>query len=134
MEAVTGRVFESAAAFAEGYARFLLKGQVYPGITPVAGQTTPGRVYFDVSQEAVSLLDRFEDKIYVPQVITVRARTGHRHNAYAYIIKPKDRGVLTGNPWIRESFIETSLTSYLEACRQFHNTSSRSLSSGYSIG
>ena len=50
------------------------------------------------------------------------------YNAYAYIIEPKDRGVLSVNPWIRETFIETSLNSYLEACRQFHSTYCRSLS------
>ncbi|MDX1410842.1 MAG: gamma-glutamylcyclotransferase family protein [Nitrospirales bacterium] len=134
MEAVTGKVFESAAALADGYARYLLKGKVYPGITPLAGQTTSGRVYFNVSQEAVTLLDRFEDNIYVPQVITVRTDSGQRHNAYAYIIEPKDQGVLSMNPWIRETFIETSLNSYLEACRQFHSTYCRALSSGISIG
>jgi len=127
MEAVTGRVFDSAEAITEGYARYLLKGRIYPGITPVSGQATSGRVYFGVSQQALTLLDEFEDEIYVRQLIAVRTDEGHWYNAYAYIIEPKDRGVLSVNPWIREKFVEDHLAFYLAAGRTIHLAAGRSL-------
>lgn len=127
MEAVTGRVFDSAEAITEGYARYLLKGRIYPGITPVSGQATSGRVYFGVSQQALTLLDEFEDEIYVRQLIAVRTDEGHWFNAYAYIIEPKDRGVLSVNPWIREKFVKDHLASYLAAGRTFHLAAGRTL-------
>ena len=40
MEAVTGRSFKSVEAMAEGYARYLLKERMYPGMTPVSGHNT----------------------------------------------------------------------------------------------
>jgi gamma-glutamylcyclotransferase (GGCT)/AIG2-like uncharacterized protein YtfP len=134
MEAVTGGVYDSAEAITEGYARFLLRGRIYPGMTPVQGQTTSGRVYFDVSQQAVMLLDEFEDDIYVRHLIAVRTDEGQWFNAYAYIIEPQNRAVLSINPWIREKFEKDHLTSYLAACRHFQLTASRSLSSRSSIG
>ena len=127
MEAVTGRGFDSVEATTEGYARYLLKGRIYPGMTPVSGQTTTGRVYLGITQQTLELLDDFEDDMYVRQLITVRIQEGHEFNAYAYIIQPKDRAVLSGNPWVRETFVKDHLASYLAACRQFHMISSRSL-------
>jgi len=134
MEAVTGQVFDSAIAIAEGYVRYLLKERIYPGMTSVSGQTTSGRVYFDVSRQALMLLDEFEDEIYVRQLISVRTDEGHRFNAYAYIIEPKDCAVLSINPWERERFVKDHLASYLAACRHFQLTVSRFPSSRSSIG
>lgn len=137
MEAVTGRVFDSAEAITEGYARHLLKGRIYPGMTPVSGQTTSGRVYFDVSRSALERLDKFEDEIYVRQLISVQTDKDHWFNAYAYIIEPKDRAVLSMNPWIPEKFVKDHLASYLAAlaaCRQFQLTAIRSLPNQSSNG
>jgi gamma-glutamylcyclotransferase (GGCT)/AIG2-like uncharacterized protein YtfP len=131
MEAVTGRVFDSAEAITDGYARYLLKGRIYPGMTPVSGQATSGRVYFNVSRGTLERLDEFEDDIYVRQWIPVRTDEGHGFNAYAYIIEPKDRAVLSMNPWIREKFVKDHLATYLAACRHFHLTISRSLPSHF---
>lgn len=126
MEAVTGEVFDSAEAITEGYARYLLKGRIFPGMTPVPGYITSGRVYFGVSPRAIRLLDRFEDRFYVRQVIPVRTDAGYWSHAYAYIIQSQDREVLSLNPWIREKFVEDYLSSYLENCRLFYLTAKRS--------
>ncbi len=127
IEAVTGQVHDSAEATTKGYVRFLLKGRIYPGITPASGSETSGRVYFDLNQEALAMLDEFEDEVYVRKLIPVQTVEGHWFNAYAYIIEPKDRGVLSANPWMRGKFVEEHLDSYLAACRTFHLTASRSL-------
>jgi hypothetical protein len=63
MKAVTGQVFDSEKAVAEGYSRYFLKGRIYSGLTPLYGQRTSGRLYLDVSKQALELLDEFEDKI-----------------------------------------------------------------------
>jgi len=97
-------------------------------MTPVSGQTTGGRVYLNVSQQILMLLDKFEDDIYVRRLIPVPTEEGQWYHAYAYIIEPRDRGVLSMNSWIREKFVEDHLTSYLAGCRHFHLTATRSLS------
>ena len=127
MEAVTGRSFDSVKAIADGYARYLLKGRMYPGMTPVSGHTTSGRVYFEVDEHSLGLLDHFEDEWYVRQLIPIHTAASNRLKAYAYMIDPKDKDRLTGDPWIQETFVEKHLSSYLEACRGFHRNINRSL-------
>lgn len=127
MEAVTGRTFDGVEATADGYARFLLKGQIYPGMTPASGQKTSGRVYVGVDEHALALLDQFEDDVYVRQFINVHTINGNLLSAYAYVIEPKDKGTLTADPWIHETFAAKHLATYLAACRVFHLTASRSL-------
>ncbi len=39
MEAVIGKSLASAEAWAKGFAKFLLKGRIYPGMTPSKGQS-----------------------------------------------------------------------------------------------
>ena len=127
MEAVTGRAFDSAEATVKGYVRFLLKGRIYPGITSAPESEISGRVYFDLTREALSMLDEFEDEVYVRKLIPVQTVKGNWLNAYAYIIEPQNRGVLSGNPWIREKFADEFLASYLAACRTFHLSVRQSL-------
>lgn len=134
MQAVTGRGFDSAVAIAEGYARYLLKERIYPGMTPVPGEETSGRVYFGLSQQTLRLLDEFEADIYARQLISVRCEAGPWFNAYAYIIKPKSRAVLTNDPWIREKFIKNHLPSYIAACRNFQLRANYFFASGSSFG
>ena len=127
MEAVTGRSFDSVEALADGYARFLLKGRIYPGMTPVFGHTTSGRVYVEVDEHSLVLLDQFEDEWYVRQLIPVQTAAANWLNAYAYVIDPKDKNRLTTEPWIKETFVAKHHSAYLAACRGFHSTMNRFL-------
>ena len=127
MEAVTGRSFDSVEATADDYARYLLKGRIYPGMTPDSGQKTSGRVYFEVDEQSLVLLDQFEDEWYARQLIPVHTAAGRWVKAYAYIIESKDKDKLTANPWMKDTFAEKHLSAYLAACRGFHRTITRSL-------
>lgn len=127
MVAVTGRSFDSVEAIADGYARFLLKGRIYPGMTSASRHTTSGRVYFEVDEPSLSLLDRFEDNLYVRQFIPVQTATANWVKAYAYLIEPKDKDALTADPWKKETFAAKHLPLYLAACRAFRCTANRSL-------
>ena len=127
MEAVTGRSFGSVGGTADGYARFLLKGRIYPGMTAASNHTTFGRVYLGVDEFSLALLDQFEDDVYVRQLIPIQAVTANQLNAYAYIIEPKDKDALTTDPWIKEKFVAEHHAAYLTACRAFHLSAKRSL-------
>ena len=126
MEAVTGRSFDSVEATADGYARYLLKGRIYPGMTPVSGHKTSGRVYFEVDERSLVLLDQFEDECYMRQLILIQTAAGKWVKAYAYIIESKDKDRLTADPWDKDTFAEKHLSAYLAACRGFHRTITRS--------
>ena len=120
MAAVTGRTLASAEARAKGFATFLLRGRIYPGMTAVQGASCSGRVYYDIDSRTLEILDAFEDEVYTRQRIDVEAPEGRSLQAYAYLIPPQDRECLTSTPWKPEEFITKHLVHYLEACKTFH--------------
>ena len=77
MEAVTGRAWASAEAWAKGFAKFLLKGRIYPGMTAFRGATCSGRVYYHIDRRTLEILDAFEDEVYTPaKPSTMKFRNG----------------------------------------------------------
>ena len=120
MEAVTGRALASAEARAKGFAKFLLKGRIYPGMTAVKGATCSGRVYYHIDRRTLDILDAFEDEIYARERIEVEVSEGRFLHADAYLIPPQHRDCLTATPWQPDEFMTTHLVHYLEACKTFH--------------
>lgn len=98
METLTGRSFASAEGVVQEFAGFLLKDRLYPGMTVVKGEHCSGRIYFHVDDRSLTILDDFEDKVYVRQLIQVNTHDGQSFEAYAYLIPPKDRACLTSLP------------------------------------
>lgn len=122
MEAVTGRALASAEARAKGFAKFLLKGRICPGMTAVKGATCSGRVYYHIDRRTLDILDAFEDEIYARERIEVEVEGGQFLQAYAYLIRPQDRECLTTIPWQPDEFMTTHLVRYLEACKAFQKS------------
>ena len=120
MEAVTGKSWASAEAGAKGFAKFLLKGRIYPGMTAVQGSTCSGRVYYHIDSRTLEILDAFEDEVYAREHIEVEVAEGRSLQAYAYLIRPQDRACLTSAPWQPDDFKSKHLVRYLEACKTFH--------------
>ena len=120
MEAVTGQVWASAEAWAKGFAKFLLKGRIYPGMTAVQGSICSGRVYYHIDSRTLEVLDAFEDEVYTREYIEVEVAEGRSLQAYAYLISPDRRECLTSTSWQPDEFMTTHLVHYLEACKAFH--------------
>ncbi len=120
MEAVTGRPWASAQAWIKGFAKFLLKGRIYPGMTAVQGSICSGRVYYRIDSRTLEILDAFEDEVYTREQIEVEVEGGRFLQAHAYLIRPQDRACLTAAPWQPDDFKSEHLVRYLEACKTFH--------------
>ena len=106
MEAVTGRAFPSRAAHLEGYRCARLAGRTYPGITPEAGVRTPGRLYSGLDGDALERLDAFEGDLYARREVNVVSEDGAPASAFAYVIEPGSRALLTEDTWELEVFRE----------------------------
>lgn len=119
MEAVTGKQFKSAAAVLEDYARFVIRKQVYPGIIPAGGATVNGRIYFDLEQSVIDVLDAFEDILYDRKCVDVTCNN-KKIKTQAYVVNNKFRNLLGDEPWCIDIFQKKHLTLYLESCRKFH--------------
>ena len=121
MVAVTTRRFRSIDVILKGYARFTVKGESYPGITPEPGAITEGIIYFDVDEWSLEQLDAFEGDLY--QRIQTMAETKEKEilSADAYVIKPKFRSYLSSQEWNIKEFSQKHLKTFLETYTGFQN-------------
>ena len=117
MEAVTGRRFPSISATLEGYARFLIKNAVYPGIIPATGERIDGTLYRNVDPRSMRRLDRYEDSLYVRRAVTVYTCDGQVTEAQTYVIPRQQRRALSSKLWDRNQFSRHHLKSYLARLR-----------------
>lgn len=122
MEAVTGKSWASAEARTKGFAKFLLKGRIYPGMIAARGAVCSGRVYYHIDRRTLEILDAFEDEVYTRERIDVEVEQGRSMEAYAYLIPPQHRDCLTSTPWKADEFRTRHLVHYLEACKAFQKS------------
>lgn len=117
MQALLGRLPPAAPARLEGYARYRLRGRVYPGIVAEPGAHTEGVVYEGLDSASLALLDRFEGSLYRRESLRVRSAAGIRLAAETYVVADSQRHALSGEPWSLERFVESDLAEYLRALR-----------------
>ena len=104
MKAVTGLEFPAKRARVKNYARFKVKGESYPGLTPLEGAVTEGVLYLDVDALSVKRLDDFEWEFYERGGVAADTLDGESLTAHTYLIKAQCRGRLSSAPWDPEHF------------------------------
>jgi gamma-glutamylcyclotransferase (GGCT)/AIG2-like uncharacterized protein YtfP len=117
MQTVTGRSFRHAVAHLQGFERFMLKGRVYPGVTETEGCVTPGRVYFDLDEDAMSRLDYFEADDYVRRTADVRLEDSSVVPASVYVVPDHLEDLMTDIEWNEDKFVVQDLEGFLEQTR-----------------
>ena len=122
MKAVTGREFPSRKARVKNFARFKVKGESYPGLTPLEGAVTEGILYRDVDTLSVKRLDDFEGELYERMEIPAYTLVGESLTSQTYVIKPQYRDRLTSNDWDPEHFEKADLIEFMALYRGFHRS------------
>ncbi|WP_420475715.1 gamma-glutamylcyclotransferase family protein [Noviherbaspirillum sp. ST9] len=94
--------YRSTPARLDGYARFEIAAETYPGMVAAAGSSVEGVLYFDVSFADMAALDAFEGTQYRRDMVRVVLESGESVEAgtYIYLLPQK----LSGSPWLPESF------------------------------
>ena len=116
--AVTGLAMTGEPARLEGYARFRVRGAVYPGIRPVPGAGVDGIVYREVSARSLRLLDVFEGDLYRREPVVV-GTDGEYLSAEAWVVRPSRERLLTDRPWEPDAFRRRHLRRYLDRIGRF---------------
>jgi gamma-glutamylcyclotransferase (GGCT)/AIG2-like uncharacterized protein YtfP len=121
-QAVVGRQFPTVEGTVRGFAIFRVANAVFPGI--LAGDerdVVRGVVYLDVDHASLTRLDLFEDDFYERQSLWIECADGQRRAAEAYVVPPKNRQVLTNEPWQRATFIASGgLQQFQRGFQGFH--------------
>lgn len=106
--AVVGREFATIEGTASGYAIYRVRDAVFPAIVAARKESVVrGLVYLDVDDESIARLDRFEDDFYDRLEMAVDCADGKERTAGAYVVPPKNRHVITTEPWKAEWFVSS---------------------------
>ncbi len=116
---VTGLAIAGRSARIEDFARFRVRGAVYPGIRPSVGDGVQGVLYPEVSARSLRLLDLFEGDLYRREALQVMARDGSIVTAHAWIVRPSQIRRLSDRPWDPELFRRRHLSRYLDRIGRF---------------
>ena len=122
MKAVTGLEFPAKRARVKNYARFKVKGESYPGLTPLKGAVTEGVLYIGVDVLSVRRLDDFEGEFYERGEVAADTLDGESLIVHAYVIKAQYRDRLSSEPWDPERFEANDLRGFMASYRGFHRT------------
>jgi gamma-glutamylcyclotransferase (GGCT)/AIG2-like uncharacterized protein YtfP len=117
MEALLGVRREATPARLDGYARSQLRGEIYPGIVPAAGERTSGLLYAQLSREDLEILDFFEGPLYQRIAVQVVMDGGARARAWVYLVAAQERARITGEAWSFERFCAEHAAAYVQSCR-----------------
>jgi cation transport regulator ChaC len=107
---VTGGGHASAHATLANHAAWQIIGQPFPGLTEAPGESTDGVVYFDVGDEALARLDRFEGELYTRTLVQVRLHDGRLLETAVFLVSPPFRRSLSRRRWTADEFRDRCLT------------------------
>ena len=111
---VVGTPRESASGKVAGVKRFAVKGASYPGMVESTTESTvEGVVYFDLADEDLVLLDRFEGACYKRCSVTCELDDGRIVAAFCYFFRDRFRYLLADRAWDVEAFEREGIRSFL---------------------
>lgn len=106
MAQVSGCSLSGVEATLNGFVRYGVKDEQYPGVIALPGSSVQGILYRDVQPDALARLDLFEGDLYHRRQVQVRCHdTTVLVPAMVYAIKPQYSHVLTGEPWDFQHFL-----------------------------
>jgi gamma-glutamylcyclotransferase (GGCT)/AIG2-like uncharacterized protein YtfP len=101
-ERVVRSRYRSAAATVGGHARFVIVGEVYPGMIARPGSSVHGVAYFDVDASDLAALDAFEGGDYRRTHVLAAAEDGTSAAVDTYLYRHPQR--LSDQMWHPEEF------------------------------
>lgn len=115
--AVTGESVPGVPATLHGYARYRLRGEVYPGIIAAPGKSLRGTLYHDLAPVLHNKIDHYEDTCYVKRQVTVVTDSGDEVPAMAFVIPDEKSRLLSPLRWDKQQFVDEHLESFLRYIR-----------------
>jgi gamma-glutamylcyclotransferase (GGCT)/AIG2-like uncharacterized protein YtfP len=117
LAAVTGCHLEGERAVLDDYACYLVRGEIYPGITPEHEASVEGVVYNGIGEAHLRKLDHFEGELYERVRVCLTDTEGNPLQAWTYVIREGARDQLTSAPWDKQDFEVEHLPAFLKRCQ-----------------
>jgi gamma-glutamylcyclotransferase (GGCT)/AIG2-like uncharacterized protein YtfP len=97
----------------EGYARFRVRGRVYPAIVEAAGGEVHGVLYPGLLAAELDQLDFYEGELYERREVAVWEGS-LEHRAATYVLRPEFRHELSDEAWELAAFVRDHLDEYID--------------------
>ena len=105
--------YYSSSATLQGYRRFCIKNQSYPGLRQTDGQgKVNGIVYHDINNRDLKLLDAFEGGYYERVPVTVDLENSSI-KSHVYLIRDQYLYLATEKQWDPEDFYKKSIGDFV---------------------
>jgi gamma-glutamylcyclotransferase (GGCT)/AIG2-like uncharacterized protein YtfP len=114
---IVGRPLSGVPARLEGYARFRVRGRVYPAIVEAAGGEVMGMLYAGLDAAELDRLDFYEGDLYERRDVSVWSGAAAQRAA-TYVLRPEHRHELSDEPWDLAGFLRDHLDDYLALVSQ----------------
>ena len=103
--AVAGQSLAGERAVLDGFARFAIHGEPFPGIVPRPGAAVEGLLYMGVDGVTRKRIEAWEGGYYRRHAVTVRRRADDAtFTAETFVIRPRWRHILRHAGWDVEAF------------------------------
>ena len=113
LHAVCGRALATRPARLADFARYRLRGQVYPAIVREPGATTEGLLCAGLDEALWRGLDDWESRLYRRELVTVECADGVALRAHTYVLALPHQQQLSTAPWSPAEFERRHLAAYL---------------------
>ncbi|MGD9948980.1 MAG: gamma-glutamylcyclotransferase family protein [Desulfobulbus sp.] len=110
MTDVAGARLRCTPATLNGYRRFLVKEEEYPGVVAERGGVVSGIVYHGIEPASWQRLDRFEGEMYERKPVTVLSADGRTAVVDCYLFRPEFAHRLTATEWDFTAFLQGGKT------------------------
>lgn len=107
--------YRSEPAVLTGFARYRVRDQAYPAMIEQPGSEVAGQIRFDVTDDDLARLDRFEGPGYVRRVVQRVFASCAPVECQTYICRPEHQADLTGESWSLAWFEQQGLPRFLAA-------------------
>ncbi|BDD87476.1 gamma-glutamylcyclotransferase family protein [Desulfofustis limnaeus] len=123
---VAHETYHRRRAVLPGYFRRAVKGATYPVVYPATTTSeVEGVLYYQVTDDDLKRLDRFEGDYYQRRSESVRLSDGQLINAEVYVLKEEFRFIASDHDWDQKRFEQEGLSSFLSDYLGFDKISSR---------
>lgn len=105
--------YQSRQSVLHGYARYALKGRLYPAMIRQKGRMVKGLVFQDISPDDILLLDDFEGEAYYREHVEVMTNERKIIKCQTYIATSVLDEILLSDPWDHEVFRKNHLADFM---------------------